>query len=175
MVHFSETFKINNPAAWHNDLNAQCQYCGNPNLATVMLFKNNGMKPQHMYVVAKMKCLTLLPGCTVWCFWAIYIPRLKWLIKNVVSLEAVINLSYMNLKFLWWMYEYFEDSKFLEYWAISTGQQLPVFPRKSLGLLHHEDVGTMILWNASSCLPVDKACPRQLESSATLLWEPEVS
>jgi len=41
VVHFSETFKINNPAAWHNDLNAECQYCGKLNLTTVMVFKNN--------------------------------------------------------------------------------------------------------------------------------------
>jgi len=53
VVHFSVTFKINKPAAWHNELNAR-QYCGNPNLATVMLFKNYRMKPQHMDVVAKM-------------------------------------------------------------------------------------------------------------------------
>jgi len=51
-----------------------------------------------------------------------------------------------------------------------------MFQRKSLlGLLDHEYVGTMTLLYVSSCVPVDKACPRQLESSATLLREPQVS
>jgi hypothetical protein len=51
-----------------------------------------------------------------------------------------------------------------------------MFQRKSLlGLFDHEYIGTMILWYVSSCVLVDKAFPRQPESSATLLQEPQVS
>jgi hypothetical protein len=44
-----------------------------------------------------------------------------------------------------------------------------------LGLFNPEDTGTTLLWNIVNCSPNDTlSCPRRLESSALLLWEPEI-
>ena len=108
--------------------------------------------------------------------WWVVLPafRRNLLVKNI-QVFCVVWIVVCN-------YRCFERSQFLHsFWSIILVFPLIQYTRLScaavlLRLLDHENENITILWNVDNCSPNERVSHSiKLESSATLLWEPQTS